>query len=123
MKYSNGLSSAVVHSIHMIVGIYFIYLGYLLVNKRNLSYNKTILIVLGLVSGLYQLYLWFKYPNKNYSFQLPGWLVHLSHVLNGIIYILIALDLFFSKSISGIYLIIIGSLAFAYHAHLWYLKH
>ena len=123
MKYSNGLSAALVHGIHMLVGVYFIYLGYLLVNKKNLSYNNTILIVLGVVSALYQLYLWYKFPHKNYSFQLPGWLVHLSHIINGIIYILIAMNMFFGKSISGIYLIIIGSLAFSYHTHLWYLKY
>lgn len=122
MKYAYGTPGWLIHLIHILVGIWLVYVGYMILTSKKINkVNIGILLILGIVMVAYQGWLWYKFPKKNYSLGLPGWVVHLTHIINGILFILISKD-YFNKNFSGLYLIIMGSLAAAYHLHLWYMR-
>ena len=90
--YHYNVPKILVYLVHIIVGIYLAYLGYTLTQGKKMArYAKIILITLGIVVILYQSWLWIKFPKDNYAYDVPGWLLHLTHVLVGIYLIAIAL--------------------------------
>ena len=60
-EYHYGLSGQIVWSIHILLGIFYIYLGYLIVEQKQIlnKYYGVILIVLGSLSFLYHAHLWY----------------------------------------------------------------
>ena len=110
-----------VYLVHIVVGIYLAYLGYTLTQGKKIPhYAKIILITLGAVVILYQSWLWIKFPKDNYAYDVPGWLLHLSHVLIGIYLIVLAL-LNKPGPILGAVTLILGAVQSLYMLHLWIL--
>ena len=61
--YSFGVQKELIWTTHILVGIYFLYLGKLLLNKYQ--YHAIILIVFGVLMSLYHSHLWYyNYKNK-----------------------------------------------------------
>jgi len=64
-------------------------------------------------------------PLKNYSYGIPGIAIWSSHIAIGIILFYVGYSLINSKPINqwlAILLIVLGSLAVAYHGHLLYVN-
>lgn len=59
MSYSFGIPSFVIYSTHIIVGLYFVFLGYLLMNSVKFRLHSIILIGLGVLMFFYHLHLWY----------------------------------------------------------------
>ena len=119
--YHYNVPKILVYIIHIIVGIYLAYLGYTLTQGKKIPhYAKIILITLGAVVILYQSWLWIKFPKDNYAYDVPGWLLHLTHVLIGIYLIVLAL-LKKPGPILGATTLILGAVQSLYMLHLWIL--
>lgn len=65
-KYSFGVPSEVIWGSHILMGLFFIYVGYELVMKRKLSIAVALtLVVLGALAALYHIHLWYEgYSSK-----------------------------------------------------------
>ena len=119
--YHYNVPKILVYLVHILVGIYLAYLGYTLTQGKKMArYAKIILITLGIVVILYQSWLWIKFPKDNYAYDVPGWLLHLSHVLIGIYLIVLAL-LKKPGPILGATTLILGAVQSLYMLHLWIL--
>lgn len=119
--YHYNIPKYIIYIVHILVGIWLMFLGYKLTQKEKLlQYEKTILIVLGIVVILYQIWLWYKFPKDNYSYNVPGWLIHLAHVFVGIYLILLATKL--NTPLFGAITIGVASLPVFYMLHLWILS-
>ena len=73
-SYSFGVPVAVVWATHIIVGIYFMYLGYLFTKKdleekleNEMRIHSLILFSLGILMSTYHSHLWFLYGKKSKS--------------------------------------------------------
>lgn len=121
--YNYGLNMNLIHSIHLIFGVWAVKLGYFYLRGITVSnIENIILIVLGVVMSLYQSWLWIKYPKTMYHYNVPGWLVNSTHILSGLL--LIFLGYFkqqfnFTYDMIGIIMIILGSMAALYHLHIF----
>ena len=119
--YHYNVPKILVYLVHILVGIYLTYLGYTLTQGKKMArYAKIILITLGIVVILYQSWLWIKFPKDNYAYDVPGWLLHLTHVLVGIYLIAIAL-LKKPGPMVGAATMILGAVQVLYMMHLWIL--
>jgi len=119
--YHYNVPKILVYLVHILVGIYLAYLGYTLTQGKKIPhYAKIILITLGAVVILSQSWLWIKFPKDNYAYDVPGWLLHLSHVLIGIYLIVLAL-LNKPGPILGAVTLILGAVQSLYMLHLWVL--
>ena len=66
--YSFGVSSEVIWSSHILMGLFFVYIGYeLIMHKKIPEYLALIIVVLGAVGGLYHLHLWIESLTKESS--------------------------------------------------------
>tara|TARA_B100001769_G_C21931163_1_gene501840 strand:+ start:212 stop:589 length:378 start_codon:yes stop_codon:yes gene_type:complete len=118
--YHYNIPKILIYIIHILFGIWLMYLGYKLTQKEKLlPYEKIILITLGTIVIVYQLWLWYKFPKDNYSYNVPGWLIHLAHVLVGIYLVLLATKL--NSPFVGALTIGLASLPVFYMLHLWIL--
>ena len=65
-KYSFGMPSEAIWGSHILMGLFFIYVGYELVMKRKLSIAVALtLVVLGALAALYHIHLWYEgYSSK-----------------------------------------------------------
>jgi len=60
-KYHFGMPNEAIWGSHLIMGIFFIYVGYELIMKRKLPiYVALTLVVLGALGGFYHLHLWYE---------------------------------------------------------------
>ena len=60
-EYHFGVSTEIIWSSHILMGIFFIYVGYELIMKRKLSIAVALtLVVLGAVAALYHAHLWYE---------------------------------------------------------------
>ncbi len=60
-KYHFGVSNELIWSSHLIMGIFFVYVGYELIMKRKLpTYVALIIVVLGAIGALYHLHIWYE---------------------------------------------------------------
>ena len=58
-NYSFNVPSEVIWSSHILMGLFFIYIGYeLIMHKKIPEYLALIIVVLGATGGLYHLHLW-----------------------------------------------------------------
>lgn len=126
MVYAFGVPNWLVHSIHLLAGMFLLGTGNNLRMNRGIpALSKQILVGLGAVSALYQAYLWYLGGRQTYSYNLPAWVVRTVHILNGLLLVSLGLDgvlpaqLRLSGNNAGLYLIVVGALAAAYHLHLW----
>jgi hypothetical protein len=59
--YSFGVPSEAIWGSHILMGLFFIYVGYELIMKRKLSVAVAlIIVVLGALGALYHLHLWYE---------------------------------------------------------------
>ena len=65
-KYSFGVPSEAIWGSHILMGLFFIYVGYELIMKRKLSIAVALtLVVLGALAALYHIHLWYEgYSSK-----------------------------------------------------------
>lgn len=64
--YDFGVSGELVWSFHMLIGIFFVYVGYtVLINKRIAPYISVSVIVLGVLAFLYHAHLWYIATQKH----------------------------------------------------------
>lgn len=61
--YSFGMPKALIWLVHIIIGIYFIYLGNQLQNVVDFEMHGTIVLVIGIVMVLYHLFIWLSSPS------------------------------------------------------------
>jgi len=65
-NYHFGVSGEFIWSIHILLGLYFIYLGYNSISNIPIGKNSgIILVVLGSVMALYQAHIWYINYNKH----------------------------------------------------------
>ena len=113
-----GVPRLLIYSIHIFMGLWIAFIGYSLTQKRKLyTYEKISLIVLGTIAILYQAWLWIKFPKDNYAYNVPGWLLHLCHILIGAFFISVAV-LKKPPPLLGALTLVIGSMAVLYMMHL-----
>lgn len=63
--YDFGVSGILVWSFHMVIGIFFVYVGYaILLHKRMPPYISVSVIVLGVLAFLYHAHLWYNSIQK-----------------------------------------------------------
>ena len=63
--YSFGVPSEAIWGSHILMGLFFIYVGYELIMKRKLSVAVAlIIVVLGALGALYHLHLWYEGLNS-----------------------------------------------------------
>lgn len=58
-EYHFGVSGEMVWMGHIVLGLYFLYLGYLLTKKQDVLYHGVTLIVFGVMMASYHSHLWF----------------------------------------------------------------
>jgi len=123
--YSFGVPKWVIHSIHILVGLFLLNTG------RNLqagtpvpAMSRQIIAALGIVSALYQAFLWFRNGGRGaYSYGVPSWVVNLFHILNGLVLVSMSTNFVprrfrLSPANRALYLMAVGGLAALYHAFL-----
>lgn len=60
-KYHFGIPNETIWISHILMGLFFIYIGYELLMKRKLPiYISLVLVVLGALGALYHLHLWYE---------------------------------------------------------------
>lgn len=65
-KYHFGVSNELVWSSHLLMGIFFVYIGYALIMKRKLpEYVALLIVVLGALGAVYHLHLWYEHYSEN----------------------------------------------------------
>jgi len=71
--YHYGLSGQIVWATHILLGIFYVYLGYLILEQKEIpnKYYGVALIVLGVLAALYHAHLWYNYSqtDKKESFR------------------------------------------------------
>ena len=58
MKYSLGVPGALIWATHILLGVYFVYLGYIL-SSNKMRIHSLVLFSLGVVMASYHAHLWF----------------------------------------------------------------
>ena len=62
MSYSFGVPGYVVWTSHILIGLYLVYVGWVLYDKKKLDkYTPIVLIVLGVLAMLYHIHIWYTY--------------------------------------------------------------
>lgn len=131
-NYSYNIPSKIIHLIHLLAGSWLLYIGYQRITTTKINkYHYYILTVLGIVVIInFSFLLSQSNTDETYEFEVPKYIVHLSHILNGIIFALLGLNGIniiqndiFKHNFFNIYLIGGGILAAAYHSHLLLIHH
>ena len=130
--YAYDIPSVFIHLIHLIAGAWLLYIGYNRITHVSISkYHYYILILLGIVVVLnFAFLLSNSKTSDKYEFEVPKYIVHLIHILNGIVFVLLGLsginilhNNILKHNFFNIYLIGGGILAAAYHSHLLLTHH
>ena len=66
MKYSLGVPGLLIWVTHIVLGAYFIYLGYTLFSNK-MKIHSLLLFSLGLLMALYHAHLWFLHSNHEHE--------------------------------------------------------
>lgn len=122
--YHFGMPGWIIHISHILIGLWLVYLGYKRITDQPIKkYNYTLLTILGVVLFFYFIVISLKNIGKtwNYAFGIPNYVIFLTHLMNAILFVGIGLRYINIGDIISLYLIISGSIAFLYHAHLMYL--
>jgi hypothetical protein len=60
-KYSFGVANELIWISHILMGVFFVYVGYELIMRKKIpEYLSLIIVVLGATGGLYHLHLWYE---------------------------------------------------------------
>ena len=124
--YHFGMPGSIIHISHILIGLWLVYIGYKRITDQEIKkYNYTLLTILGVVLFFYFIVISYKNIGKswNYAFGIPNYVIFLTHLINAILFIGIGLKYISIENVISLYLIISGSLASLYHAHLMYVKH
>ena len=124
--YHYNVPGIVIHVIHLIFGVWLAYIGYKKITNQSISdYNYPILIGLGSLVIVYFIHLLYKNWSKrwNYAFGIPNYLIHIIHIINGILLLSVGLKILSMNNLVNMYFIISGSSAALYHLHLLVFKH
>ena len=63
-KYSFGIPNEFIWSSHILMGLFFVFIGYeIIMHKKIATYLALILVVLGATGGFYHLHLWYESSN------------------------------------------------------------
>ena len=62
--YHFGVPATAIWSSHILIGLYFLYLGYIMINTKFKPHG-VILIILGALMTAYHTHLWFGYKHKH----------------------------------------------------------
>jgi hypothetical protein len=63
--YHFGVPNELIWSSHIVMGIFFVYIGYELIMRKKIpEYLALIVVVLGAIGGLYHLHIWFENIRK-----------------------------------------------------------
>jgi hypothetical protein len=66
-KYNFGVPCTTIWLSHILMGIFFTYVGYLLIEgKRVNKWIAILLIIIGILATLYHSHLWYSKTTKNY---------------------------------------------------------
>jgi hypothetical protein len=66
MAYSFGVPGYAVWTSHILIGLFLVYAGWVLYDKKKLDkYTPIVLIVLGVLAALYHAHIWFVYMNSD----------------------------------------------------------
>jgi hypothetical protein len=64
--YHFGVASEIIWTSHILMGVFFIYVGYEIIMKRRLPvYVALIVVVLGALGALYHAHIWYNQLKKN----------------------------------------------------------
>jgi len=124
--YHYNIPGIVIHISHILVGLWLVYIGYMKITDKKLEeVHYKILLILGIVLFLYFLSITYKNLGKswNYAFGIPNYVIFSTHLFNAILFILLGLKYITISNIISLYLIVSGSLAGLYHAHLMLVQH
>lgn len=123
--YHFGVSKIIIHSLHILIGIWLVYLGYKKITDKKLDdINYYLLTGLGIILFFYFLIISYKEFGNiwNYAFGVPNYLIFITHLINALLFIFIGIKFLDIGKIISLYLIISGSLGGMYHGHLLLLK-
>lgn len=123
--YNFNVSKNVVHIIHAITALWLVYIGYMTIKNKDINkISFRILLILGIILVIYFSMIIYKNYKKElqYAFGVHKNIIHLSHILNGILFILLGLNKIEIKDLISLYIMIYGALGGAYHLHLMYLR-
>jgi hypothetical protein len=60
-KYHFGVPNEFIWSSHILMGLFFVYIGYeIIMHKKIPTYLALIIVVLGATGGLYHIHLWYE---------------------------------------------------------------
>ena len=93
-EYHHSVPRIVVHITHVIFALWIGYIGYYRIRKETIDENHYYMMaLLGAVVTIYFIHLYIKNYgiSWNYSFDVPHQLVHIIHIINGIVLLLVGL--------------------------------
>ncbi len=93
-EYHHSVPRIVVHITHVIFALWIGYIGYYRIRKETIDENHYYMMaLLGAVVTIYFVHLYIKNYgiSWNYSFDVPHQLVHIIHIINGIVLLLLGL--------------------------------
>ena len=93
-EYHHSVPRIVVHITHVIFALWIGYIGYYRIRKETIGENHYYMMaLLGTVVTIYFIHLYIKNYgiSWNYSFDVPHQLVHIIHIINGIVLLLLSL--------------------------------
>jgi len=123
--YNFNVSKNFVHISHMISALWLVYIGYMTSKKIDINkINFSILLILGIILIVYFSMIIYKNYKKElqYAFGIHKNIIHATHILNGILFVLLGLKKIEIKDLVSLYMIIYGALGGIYHLHLMYLR-
>jgi len=124
--YHYNIPGIIIHLSHLLVGAWLVYIGYMKITDKKLKdIHYKLLWILGIILLLYFLSITYKNLGKswNYAFGIPNYVIFSTHLFNAILFILLGLKYITISNIISLYLIVSGSLAGLYHAHLMLVQH
>ena len=93
-EYHHSVPRIVVHITHVIFALWIGYIGYYRIRKETIDENHYYMMaLLGAVVTIYFIHLYIKNYgiSWNYSFDVPHEVVHIIHIINGIVLLLVGL--------------------------------
>ena len=64
-KYHVGVSNELILITHILMGLFFIYIGYAIITRIKIPiYLALVVVVLGALGGLYHTHLWYEHISK-----------------------------------------------------------
>ena len=121
MTFHYGANRELVFSFHLRFGSWLAYVGYgLTQGVQPADYVHGLLFLFGTLAATYQAWLWYAFPNDDYAYNVPGWLLHLFHIGAGLFLVWVSRQSEIGP-VTGATLLVVGAAAVLYFLHLWIL--